>query len=125
MNPEAITETIQTGFRMALGATASLVEGVQDPQKLDSTLRRLTTDLDQLTREWVEKGAITEQEARNLVNSLITGQNPASMPNGDYATITTTATPVPAPDITAELQELTAQIAALRAELERLQNSKA
>ncbi len=125
MNPDAlaqsITATIQTGFHLALGATASLVEDVQDPQRLDGSMRRLTQDFEGLTREWVDRGAVTEQEARNLVASLLQGQMPAS---GDgYRTITTTADTVPPSSAASELKALTEQIAQLRSELEKLQGN--
>jgi polyhydroxyalkanoate synthesis regulator phasin len=97
------------------------VEDVQDRQKLDVTVRRFTQDFEGLSREWVDRGTMTEQEARNLVASLLQGQ-PYS-PEDGYRTITTTANTVPPSSAAHELKELTAQIAQLRSELEKLQGN--
>lgn len=113
MNPTQITETLQRGFHLTLGVATALTEGLQDGNKRDATLRRLSVDLPGLTDEWVAKGATTEREARTFVDQLLAGQ-------GDrYTTVNTTATTVPS-TVQADLQELTAQVAALRQELDRM-----
>lgn len=121
MNSDTVVRILQRSFRVTLGATASLVEILQDPYKREVNLARIKTDLDQLTREWAEKGEVTEQEARSYVDQFI-AQRRGEMDSG--TTVTTTATPVvtttPSPEVQLELQELTAQLAAIRAEIERL-----
>ncbi len=123
MNSDTVVRMLQRSFRVTLGATASLVEILQDPQKREANLTRLKTDLDQLTREWAEKGEVTEQEARSYVDTFV-AQRRGEMNSG--TTVTTTATPVtaPSPEVQLELQELTAQLAAIRAEVERLRTEE-
>lgn len=125
MNADNPIQVLQTGFRISLGATASLIESLQDSQKREEIISKLTkSEFGQLTQEWAEKGEITEQEARNFVDSLLrqqSNQTPGETP-GASGTTTETSTPAASPDVQLELQELTAQIAAMRAELERLRN---
>jgi polyhydroxyalkanoate synthesis regulator phasin len=121
MNPDTILQIVQKGFRVTLGATASLIETLQDPQRRDENLYRLRTELNQLAEEWAAKGEMTEQEARNFVDTILSQR--AAQTNGDFSSpspsSSSTATAAP-PDVQLDLQELTAQIAAIRAELERL-----
>ncbi|NJN59106.1 MAG: hypothetical protein HC879_17215 [Leptolyngbyaceae cyanobacterium SL_5_9] len=121
MNPDTILQIVQKGFRVTLGATASLIETLQDPQRRDENLYRLRTELNQLAEEWAAKGEMTEQEARNFVDTILSQRT--AQTNSDFSNSSTssssTATAAP-PDVQLDLQELTAQIAAIRAELERL-----
>lgn len=123
MESQNLTDLLQQGLRVTLGATASLIEILQDPQKRDENLSKLKTDLSQLADAWAEKGAVTEQEARSFVDTLLeqrqqntTSETPAS------DTTATDSPPTTSPDIQLGLQELTAQIAAIRAELEKLRD---
>ncbi len=132
MNPETLLELLQTSFRVTVGATASLVETIQDPQKRQDSLSKLQAEWSQLTEEWAEKGSITEQEARRFVDTLIAQRRGASSnststsSNGTTSQpsdpIPTTAVAVPDFDVQSELQELTAQITALREELANLES---
>lgn len=124
MNSDNLIQLLQTGFRVSLGATATLIESLQDPQKRDENLSKLRSDFSQLAQEWAEKGEITEQEARNYVDSILrqqgnqtTSETPGTS-SGSYAT----SNPVAPTDVQLELQELIAQIAAIRTELEKLRN---
>lgn len=114
-----LLQLLQKGFHVTLGATASLVETLQDPEKRSQSFARLQTELGQLTEEWAEKGSVTEQEARNFVETVL---------NRPSATSTTASsapdTPAASPEIQVELQELTAQIAAMRAEVEKLRSQE-
>lgn len=120
MNSDIVVDMLQKGFRVTLGATASLIEVLQDPEKRQENLAKLSQDWSQLSEDWAAKGIQTEQEARSFVDSLVSQQQSsttaASPPSG------TATTPTAPPDVQLELQELTAQIAAIRAELERLRN---
>lgn len=120
-------ELVQKSFRVTVGATASLLETLQDPQKRQEVTSKLQSEWSQLADELAEKGAITEQEARRFVDSFLARQRDSrssSTANSQPSEpIPTTAVPVSEPsmsDVQAELQELTAQLAALRAELESL-----
>ncbi|MBE9179785.1 hypothetical protein IQ268_14540 [Oculatella sp. LEGE 06141] len=127
MNTDTALELVQKSFRVTLGATASLIEVLQDPQRRDENLTKLRLEFSQLAEEWAAKGEMTEQEARNFVDTILK-QRASQSSSADYATTSpaspdTTAVSVSAPpasDVQLELQELTAQIAAIRTELEKL-----
>lgn len=128
MNSDSLTTLLQKGFRVSLGATATLIEILQDPQRREENLARLRLELSELAEEWAAKGAVTEQEARTFVDTILS-QRPATSETerGDAApadaatTDRASAAPVSAvPDVQNDLQDLTAQIAAIRAELEKL-----
>jgi polyhydroxyalkanoate synthesis regulator phasin len=131
MNTDNLMESVQTGFRVAVGATASLIELLQDPQKQPENLNPWDANWDELTKQWAEKGEVTEQEARKFVENLWSQQT-ASSPETegtDRSTESTEAkesnpTPPNDPEVQSELHELTQKIASLRAELEKLQQEK-
>ena len=128
MNPDTIIESLQTGFRVAVGATASAIEMLQDSQKRDENFSKLNSpDWTKITEELAEKGEATEQEARQFVENLLNQQS--SSPDSDSAQApssnpSTSSTPSSDSEAQKELQELTEQIATLRAELERLQEQE-
>jgi polyhydroxyalkanoate synthesis regulator phasin len=119
MNSDTIAEQIQKGFRVTLGATASLVEVIQDPSKREENIAKLNQEWSQLSADWAEKGEVTEQEARSFVDTILTQRQGATT---DPSPTAPSAAPTAAPDVQLEIQELTAQLAAIRAELERLRN---
>ena len=122
MDSNNLIQLLQKGFRVSLGATATLIEILQDPQKREQNLSKLQAELNQLSEEWAAKGEVTEQEARNFVDTILAKQGGSTKGSkAGSTTITTTATPVSAPDVQTELQELTDQIASIRSELEKLQ----
>ncbi|MGC9524338.1 MAG: hypothetical protein ACP5D7_02240 [Limnospira sp.] len=126
MNVDNLTQMLHQGFRVTLGATSSLIEILQDPQKRDENLEKIQSQLSQLAEEWAEKGAVTEEEARSFVDTILSNSG-QSEPG---TTVNSGATPAPPPAPTAsssgeigEIQELTNQIATLRAELKNLRES--
>ncbi|MBE9078421.1 hypothetical protein IQ241_14140 [Romeria aff. gracilis LEGE 07310] len=129
MNPETIAELIQKSFRVTLGAAASAVDAVQNPQQSSEKFSDIGTDFERLADELEVKGALTEKEARDFVNGIMS-QMPepfrsASSPfnNGDSpsrTTVDTTATPAINPSVQAELETLTEELTAVRAEIEQL-----
>lgn len=120
MNSETLIQLLQNGFRVTLGATASLIEVVQDPQKRSENLSKLRQEWSQLAEEWAVKGESTEQDARNFVDTVLT-QRRAQNPYPSTSPPMPTSTP---PSVQTELQELTVQIATIRAELEKLRNQE-
>ena len=125
MNADNLTNLLQQGFHLTLGATASLVETLQDPQKRTENLSQISSELSHLANEWAAKGEMTEQEARNFATNFL-NQLRNQVPTTSEAsgtTVTNTPTEVAPPEVQLDLQELTAQIAAMRAELEQLRNS--
>lgn len=125
MNFNNLTNLLQQGFHLTLGATASLVETMQDTQKRNENLAQISSELSHLANEWATKGEMTEQEARifvsNFMNQLRNQRPTTSAPSS--STITTTSTQVASIEVQLGLQELTVQLAAIRTELEKLRNS--
>ena len=122
MNPDNLTQVIQKGFRVTLGATSFFMETLQDSNKRDENLHKLNSDFNQLTEEWAERGEMTEQEARNFVDTILNQQN--SQVNTDSTTVS--ARPVSdfaQSDVQKDLLELTKEIANLRADLQNFQES--
>ncbi|NES95248.1 MAG: hypothetical protein F6K32_08445 [Desertifilum sp. SIO1I2] len=125
MNSDSLVNFLQQSFHVTLGATTSLVEAIQDPQKREENLAQLQLDLNQLTQKLAEKGEMTEQEARRFVDSLM---NQRGSQSAEEVTVSppppdiemNTPPPTAEPNAQLELQELTAQIAAIRLELEKL-----
>jgi polyhydroxyalkanoate synthesis regulator phasin len=113
MNPDQLLQTLQKGYRVSIGATASMIESLQDSQRRDENFAKLRSDPNQLIEDLAIKGETTEREARNFVDSVFQnrpGSNETS----------STAPPAASSVIQQDLQALTAQLAAIRAELERL-----
>lgn len=128
MNPDNLPQMLQTGFHLTLGATSFLLETLQDPQKREENLDKLRqSDLGPLASEFLEKGEMTDREARNFVDTIFSGpgdrenarsEQSESHQQSDTATDTPPESVVP--HEVKEIQELTAQMAALRVELEKL-----
>lgn len=136
MRSNNLLALVHQGFRVTLGAATSLVESIQNPrqleeplsklselvgnpQKLNENLSILQTELSQRTQEWAEKGEVTEKAAFKIVEDLTK--------QGTSQTATSTTQVARSPSATAtnayiqmELRELTEQIIALRADLEKL-----
>jgi polyhydroxyalkanoate synthesis regulator phasin len=121
MDPDTLFQMIQKGFRVGVGATTVLVEGLQNPQTLQQNLDQLRTDPDRLLEEFARKGESTEQQARVFVDAFV-GDRMGTRPASEM-TITTTAVSV-TPDVQTELQELTQQLVALRQELVQLKANR-
>ncbi|MEG3897100.1 MULTISPECIES: hypothetical protein [unclassified Microcoleus] len=128
MNPDNLPQMLQTGFHLTLGATSFLLETLQDPQKREENLDKLRqSDLGPLASELLEKGEMTDREARNFVDTIFS--QPGDRENAESESVSpkqsdtaTDASPesVVQPDVKLEIQELTAHMAALRVELENL-----
>ena len=122
MNPDNLTQLLQKGFRTTLGATSFFIETVQDSTKRDENLNKLSTDFNQLTEEWADRGEMTEQEARNFVDTILNQQN--SQADTDSTTVSsgpTSASSSVSLDVQQDLLELTQEIANLRTDLQKLQ----
>ncbi len=125
MNSNNLLEFLQTGFRVSLGATTSLIEILQDPQQRQENLSQLMSDLGNRVAEWAEKGEKTEKEARNFLEEMLKQRSTSASPG----TATVSYTPPTSPTYPAagntqqEIEELTEQLAAIRNELEQMRNS--
>jgi polyhydroxyalkanoate synthesis regulator phasin len=126
MNSGNLLQLMQKGLRVTLGATTSLVETIQDPQKREQNLSQLRSELSEKVQEWEEKGEVTEQSARSFVDSFVRQRNnPSSSTTAEnpYESVTPPNSPTP-PNVQQDLQELTDQLAALRSELEKLRETE-
>ncbi|ERT05713.1 hypothetical protein M595_4339 [Lyngbya aestuarii BL J] len=128
MNADNLTQILHQGFRVTLGATSSMIEMLQDSHKRNENLEKIQSQWSQLAQEWAEKGEQTEEEARKFVDTILEQQSNSGATETTTSTssssMTTTPVSVSEPDSAEDLQELTAQIAALRLELERLRGSE-
>ncbi|MGB3402071.1 MAG: hypothetical protein WBA77_05220 [Microcoleaceae cyanobacterium] len=128
MNVDNLTQILQTGFRVTLGATSSLVEMLQDAQKRNENLEKVQSELSQLAEEWAAKGEITEHEARRFIESLMNQQSggftrPTEPTSPSSVQVTTPSSPTtPDAGSVAEIQDLTKEIADLRSDLENLKD---
>jgi polyhydroxyalkanoate synthesis regulator phasin len=127
MNPETLTETIQKGVRVTLGATASLVDALRDPQASQEKFGNIS-DFEVLSQELEAKGTDAEREARAVVDSLVSqiGQvpNPFAPTPASEATVETYASPIGDPSVQTDLEALTQELSTLREEVEALKKSQ-
>ncbi len=123
MNPDTLSQTLQKGFHVSLGATASLIEALQDPQSSSQKFSEMGGDVNRITEELEVKGVTTEREARQFVDGLFS-QMPNPFANGSHsnvpATVSTVATPVVDTAVQVELEALTQELADIRQEIESL-----
>ena len=126
MTLDSLSQTVQKGFRVTLGATASLLEAIQDPQGASQKFSEIGTDFNRLTEELEVKGESTEQEARKFVDSMMTQMPSPFGPEtaSSTRTVNTIAVTVVDASIQAELQELTQQISEIRQEIENLKQGE-
>jgi polyhydroxyalkanoate synthesis regulator phasin len=161
MNSDNLVQLVQKSFRITLGATTSLVEVLQNPEKRQENFSEMRSKLNERMEDWETKGEVTEQEARKFVDTMwqqrqSTGGSPDSptnptnpsfrvdlpnfpqsisdllrfqtrqpegVANSTSASPTANTSSTIDPQVQTEIQNLTAQIAAMRAELETLRQS--
>lgn len=122
-NYNNLFQFVQQGFRVTLGATTSLVETLQDDQKRQTKMTQLSTQLNQQVQEWAEKGEVTEQEARRVMDNFWSQSvNQQSNPTSTSVDISNPATSNS--NSPSEIQDLTDQIINLRKELENLRQQQ-
>lgn len=126
MTPDTVTTTLQKGFRVTLGATATLLEALQDPQSSGQRFSALGSDVGHLAETLESKGEVTEQEARQFVDELLrqwpnpfSGSSASSIPTVDIVAI-----PVADPSVQSDLAALTQELAEIRQALETLKQER-
>jgi polyhydroxyalkanoate synthesis regulator phasin len=122
MNPDNLVQVLQTGFRITVGATASVLESIQDTDKRTENLETLKLEWPQIADKLANKGEKTEQEARQFVDTLLSQQPSPS--DSTSASGTTEPTSDGSANVQSELEELTEQITTLRKELEELRQQE-
>lgn len=129
MNTDTLIELFQKGYRVTLGAASSAVEAIQDPQRAADDFSEVGSDWQRLTDKLEVRGALTEKEARDFVEGVVSqmpepfrsvssnfGQPAPTEPK----TVTTVATPVVDTALQSEVESLTAELVAIRKEIEEL-----
>ncbi len=116
MNSDNAIDLLKKGFHVTLGATSSLVESIQDPVKREENLAQLRMGPNEFAEVLAERGAVTEVEARKFVDNVVAQYKPDA---SSYSAGTASASPSTSIDSTLqlELQDLTKQLAELRAQL--------
>lgn len=122
MNSDKLPQMLQTGFHLTLGATSFLIETLQDPVKREENLGKLQSDLGLLADELLEKGQMTDREARNFVDTIFS--TPGDVDRAENSPAATSGESAPPDAQLEEIQELTELLAALRAQLENLDGQK-
>jgi polyhydroxyalkanoate synthesis regulator phasin len=132
MNTDTLIELIQKGYRVTLGAASSAVEAVQDPQQAASDFSDVGTDFYRLADKLEVRGALTEKEARNFVEGVVNQlpepfRSVSASFSGSFSqgsstpkTVTTVATPVVDVQLQSEVESLTAELIAMRKEIDEL-----
>ena len=111
---------LQTGLRTVVGATAEAIETLQDNQKRTQAIEEFNSQWQKKSQEWVEKGTITEGQARDIIEQFI--QNRGNVSNSSPQEI-----PIESEEIQDPyegIKELTEEIIALRTELEKMNSDK-
>jgi polyhydroxyalkanoate synthesis regulator phasin len=116
MNSNNAIDFLKKGFHVTLGATSSLVESIQDPIKREENLAQLRMGPNEFAEVLAEKGAVTEVEARKFVDSVVAQYKPSASSSSTGTASTTPSTSID-PALQQELQDLTKQLAELRAQL--------
>lgn len=119
MDKNALFQTLQQGLHVTVGATATLIETIQDPQKRTETLSELQSSLHQQAQQWSEKGLVTEEEARRFIDSWLAKYKPSTATTNGGSTWATEGGNITYNNAQSEIQDLTEQIIALKAELEQ------
>lgn len=106
---------IQQGLRIAIGATASAVETIQDRERFNQKISELTQDLQAKSEIWAQKGALTEEEAKKMIEDFFNQKN--NSPKSGNTTKSSGA------NLSNEdLRSLTEEVISLREELNKLNN---
>ena len=123
MDSQQTIEFFKKGLHVTLGATTSLVESVQDPFKREENLAQLNLGFDELTHIWEEKGSVTESEARQFIDTVISSSVGVATPSPSY---TSTPSSRSSEDfdasVASELKDLTQQLSEMREELSKPQD---
>jgi polyhydroxyalkanoate synthesis regulator phasin len=117
MNSDTAIDFLKKGFRVTLGATTSLVESIQDPQKREENLTQMRLNPNEFAERLAEKGEVTEGEARKFVDSVVTQYSAGSSATPSASSTATSSSASIDPHLERELRELTAQLAVLRSQL--------
>ena len=118
MSDNNVLSFFQQGLRTVVGATAEAIETLQNSEKRNQAISEFNEEWQKKSQEWVEKGTVTEAEARKMVEQLFNRQG-SSQNNSSPQEIPIESDENPY----SEIKELTEEIISLRGELEKLNSS--
>jgi polyhydroxyalkanoate synthesis regulator phasin len=121
MDSNNFTNIIQQGFRVAVGATASAVETLQDKEKINQKIDELNREFQEKSKLWEEKGAITEEEAKRVIEQFFNKQKNSTNYDSEN-TSDFNVTSDRQPPTTQDIRNLTEEIISLREELNKIKN---
>lgn len=111
---------VQQGFRTVIGATAEALETIQNSDKRNQVISELSSELEKKSQEWRQKGTLTEEEAKKIIEKIFQGKEYTSDVKNNYTEeveVTTVDNPYK------NIQQLTQEIISLREELEKTNKS--
>lgn len=117
MENNTLLNIVQQGFRTVIGATAEAIETLQDNQKRSQVLSDLNAQWQEKSQVWSEKGTMTEQEAKKIIEQFFKGYNDKNQsPQNIEITLENNQN--------GSITELINEIITLREELQNLNESK-
>ena len=122
MDSNTFVEILKQGFRTTVGATTSAVETLQDEQKRNEFLSELNTQWTEKSQEWAEKGTLTEQEARRIIEQFFQQKGNQSDNQSSYGENVGSNNSANS-NYSDDIRELTQEIINLREELKKINNS--
>ena len=126
MNSENIVQFVQKGFHVTLGAASFVAETIQDSQKRDENMAKLSGDFNVLSEEWAVEGEKKEREARQFVETMMGQSGGSSQSSGmsGFSSSPGNSSNIAVPStIAQDLKDLTEQLASIRHELEKTRES--
>lgn len=118
MSDNNIFNYFQQGLRTIVGATTEAIETLQNSEKRNQAISEFNEEWQKKSQEWVEKGTLTEAEARKIIEQFFQRQTTSTNQSSPQEIpIDSGANPYD------EIKKLTEEIVALRGELEKLNSS--
>lgn len=117
MDNNNLINFVQQGFRTVIGATADAIETIQNTDKRTQVISELTSELQKKSQEWQEKGTLTEEEAKKIIEKFFQYQGNNSDSDDNFTQEVEVKT---ADNPYKNIQQLTQEIIALREELEKI-----
>ena len=117
MDNNNLINFVQQGFRTVIGATADAIETIQNTEKRNQVISELTSELQKKSQEWQQKGTLTEEEAKKIIEQFFQHQGNNSNANNTY---TQEVEVKPTDNPYENIQQLTQDIITLREELEKI-----
>ncbi|MBU6229616.1 MAG: hypothetical protein KGQ93_07970 [Cyanobacteria bacterium REEB459] len=121
INTNHLSQVLEKGLRLTLGAATSLAEALQFPEASRQTFAGLDNDVDRLVEVLETRGEVAEKDLRQLLD-MVLSQVPhpfasAESPAPD-ARVEMASQPATDPSLQADLITLTEELAAIRRDLQ-------